>query len=160
MKKLVFIAACAVPWGLTAQTLQLISAGGQQLNHADGQISASIGEPCIGRIGTGDAIITVGFQQADVAAVSAVVTESPLAPISRLYPNPAIDRMRIEFAAASEYQLRLYDAMGRLMASRTVTEPTVEWNVAELPAGLYRFVILPEQAGATSETLPFEKIRP
>ncbi len=61
----------------------------------------------------------------------------------KVYPNPVITQMNINFNASESktYQLQLIDALGRTVISKQVAcllgNNTINWNVAQLAAGEY-----------------------
>ena len=61
----------------------------------------------------------------------------------KVYPNPVITQMNINFNASENksYQLQLVDALGRTVISKQVAcllgNNTINWNVANLAAGEY-----------------------
>jgi len=73
----------------------------------------------------GDAVSTIGL------------TEATIELISKVYPNPALDHVVIEFAdTTATYHLRLIDPMGRLVEDRSARAETT-LNVSDLGPGLY-----------------------
>jgi hypothetical protein len=57
--------------------------------------------------------------------------------ISKLYPNPASDRLAVQFATAYYGPVDLYDNMGRLLLHTTAQGSSLEVNVESLTAGMY-----------------------
>ena len=68
---------------------------------------------------------------------------SAIATTLKVYPNPVVTQMTINFNAAENktYQLLLVDALGRTVINKTVSckagNNTINWNVAQLAAGTY-----------------------
>ena len=69
--------------------------------------------------------------------------QSTIAVTLRVYPNPVVTLMTINFNAAENktYQLQLIDGLGRTVLSKQVScvigNNSVQWNVAQLAAGEY-----------------------
>ncbi len=56
---------------------------------------------------------------------------------SRLYPNPALDKVILEMGYAGEKQLILFDALGRELRKLSVSSTRVELSLEGLPKGIY-----------------------
>jgi hypothetical protein len=89
------------------------------------------------------------IQVPPLQSASAAAAEAPAAttdPISwKLVPNPARTRVQVQFDPPSDevVQVRLMDAMGRLMrTARTSAAETLQWELGDLPSGLYRVVVV------------------
>lgn len=54
-----------------------------------------------------------------------------------LYPNPAIDRVQLQFAHVPETEISVYNSNGKLVTSVLPAENKVELIVSDYPAGLY-----------------------
>lgn len=90
---------------------------------------------------------TCGYGEYDIIDLTAGYSPSP--PIS--YPNPASDVLNIEIDTESTaqtaggmnsktvpvYDIRLYDGQGNLLRQTTSKGGTTQFNVANLPAGIY-----------------------
>ncbi len=65
----------------------------------------------------------------------------------QIYPNPTEGRIFIKVEGAQQLRLSLYDLYGReLKTKRTNFEPLVHWDLSDVQAGLYYFV-LQDEAG-------------
>ena len=75
----------------------------------------------------------------------------------RVVPNPARDLVRVEGVEEIDaaVELLLYDAAGRLVAARYRFDPTgaVIIEAADLPAGIYRAVIMEEGGASVGTTI-------
>lgn len=84
----------------------------------------------------GDVIITASevFTKA-----SGIGLEETVRPEIRLFPNPAVDRARLEVKGGSGLPVAdLLDLNGRFRATAAAVSPTeVEFDLTEVPAGLY-----------------------
>lgn len=58
-------------------------------------------------------------------------------PTMRIFPNPAQQRFFIEWEHALPAEMHLFDAVGRNVLSRSITDPISQTDIAALPAGLY-----------------------
>lgn len=57
--------------------------------------------------------------------------------ISKVFPNPASDRLAVQFATAYYGPVDVYDNMGRLLLHTTAQGSALEVNVESLTAGMY-----------------------
>ncbi len=70
----------------------------------------------------------------------------------RLYPNPARDRIRMDFTSATKREIRITDAAGRLMGSWNSTDIRMEIPLESTwPEGLYQVMVTGEN-GALTQT--------
>ena len=73
-----------------------------------------------------------------------------------VFPNPVIDRLRVRLAdpGAGSLMVRVSDATGRVLSSRTFDNPggdfRTEVPVADLPAGVYQLTVTTVRGEATS----------
>lgn len=74
--------------------------------------------------------------------LSAGVNESNLENFeSRVYPNPSSGIFTFELNYLSEHTVNVYDAVGRLVLSSTITNGKAELNLENLGKGLYTYTI-------------------
>ena len=78
--------------------------------------------------------------------------------IKKVYPNPGLDTVFIEFGGTSNYQVRLYDPTGKLVMSRYMSE-IGKLDISDLPRGLYTLQVnegdrVKHEAAAGAITLP------
>lgn len=73
----------------------------------------------------------------------ALITDvDPLATSSvEVYPNPAGEVLRVSMAGASNLQVRLFDAFGRLWNTGILDGGLLEWEIRDWPAGIYWLAI-------------------
>lgn len=151
-----------VPAWVDAQQLQVLSSAGQELQGAQFQLSATIGEPCATFFTGDDWSSTVGFQQGSLELALPALPPTATAPAfeATLYPNPVADRLQVTFTATETmtWMVSLFDAQGRLVRSETVTDNQLSWNAAALLPGHFWLLIETPQAPASRLTIPFEKI--
>ncbi|MBP6826319.1 MAG: CotH kinase family protein [Saprospiraceae bacterium] len=70
-----------------------------------------------------------------------VGTGSPASPVFRLFPNPAHDRLWIEWMQEGEKNVRILDARGRALVCRSASDYRIQIDCAQWPAGVYFFEI-------------------
>ena len=59
------------------------------------------------------------------------------APIAKVYPNPASDRIHVDIEDASIRQASVYDMAGKLIATQAVNGKELRFNIANFTAGTY-----------------------
>lgn len=116
---------------------------------SQGAISLFTGTTINGRALTGvGALATNAIQgAADIPTNCQTIVGGPLSvqdgqalEAATLYPNPFQGQLNIrlsETAAAASATLLLYNSMGALVRSNTLTEANTQLNVSQLPAGIY-----------------------
>jgi len=68
----------------------------------------------------------------------------------KLYPNPASDRIRIEFVNAAKREIRITDAAGRMMGSWISGDMRTELQLGSAwPEGFYQVVVTGENGAVT-----------
>ncbi len=161
MRKTLLIALAFLPLVLCAQRLEVIGSGGQMLSRGGLSITATIGEVFVAVPSGPDGFATEGFQQgyllSDVAASRTEKTSA--SPIAELYPNPAVDRVRVSFEKLGDQpvHLKMYNSVGRLLETVKTGSNTHDFNVTALPAGHYWISVQPTDNHPTL-SLPFEKV--
>ncbi|HNR56687.1 MAG TPA: serine hydrolase [Flavobacteriales bacterium] len=77
-----------------------------------------------------------------VICTSTAIEATPAQRTLAVYPNPAQDELRLDLAAGTlEGELRIVDAMGRVVATRQVRSTTERMDLRELAPGSYRCVL-------------------
>lgn len=143
---LILLFALFVSTALCAQTMerQVIGAGGGFAQTTAGSLHWTAGEMAISPRTTLDIYWGEGFQQVWVAPT--VSTDGPdAAPAIALtvYPNPAADYLRVECDAP--LQAQLFDLSGRPVSGLVAVNGMAEFNLGNLPAGLYLLRAFDEQ---------------
>jgi len=54
-----------------------------------------------------------------------------------VFPNPASDSCTLRFASAGKRNIRIFDAGGKLVLTRQITEKETVLDLKNLPAGVY-----------------------
>lgn len=71
-----------------------------------------------------------------------------------VYPNPANDQLTVAFGVAGNFNVELVNLKGELVSSRQINTSagnTVNFDVAELPAGVYAITVFNESEKITKE---------
>ncbi|MGL4599742.1 MAG: CotH kinase family protein, partial [Bacteroidia bacterium] len=71
----------------------------------------------------------------------ASVEEQPEQVNLRVFPNPAQEQVNLVFSEPFTGTVALMDAQGRLVKKENTSSATLNWNIAELPAGIYLIVV-------------------
>ena len=105
-----------------------------------GRFSYSVGEIAIDPIADSSNLITVGFHQPNLWAVSLVENPSIGA---RVYPNPTINSINIEIIGEliENYMFGLFSLDGKMIFSGSIHDPVTNINLELLPSGQYNLLI-------------------
>ncbi len=82
--------------------------------------------------------------------VTAAVSTGPAA--FRLYPNPAAEMVRIDLMDGQDAIMQMFDASGRLVLTRQITQASANISLSGLEDGFYQ-VVVTGQEGSTSRKL-------
>lgn len=120
-----------------AQTLEVISAGGDYNETAGGSISSTIGEVMIETQEGASYHLTQGFQQPNlyVLGVQNFVSSFNVS----VYPNPTTDFINI--TATQKSTVRVYDNSGKLILEQVVNEVD-QISFSAFESGIYTLVFL------------------
>ncbi len=134
-----------------AQTLQVYTTAGMEMETPHGSLHWTIGEPLIRKLDTLGRQFTQGFQQSTF--LTANKQDSPTTPTPRLlgdkinyYPNPVYRRLTIEDPYRRIQKIMLHKSTGILIA-RYIRENSEKFfliDMANLPDGVYLFRLLDE----------------
>lgn len=120
------------------------------------RMSATVGQPAIGRISDGKQVHVIGFWGGVVREVTGV-NESPDTPVSDVlsnYPNPMTSSTMFHYQVPSSANvtLKVYDMVGRVVKVlvdefQTTGEQKVEWNGKDeqgldVSAGTYTYELV------------------
>jgi len=133
---------------------EVLSTAGASGSTSDATISWTLGQTAVQTLTTDDAILTQGFHQPliRVQRYDKIQTDD----LSfKVYPNPTSEFLRIEMPTYEGYrQLTLLDSESRDLRTATVESESIEFSVADLPAGIYYLRIgSDEQIFATYEII-------
>jgi dienelactone hydrolase len=73
----------------------------------------------------------------------------------KVYPNPVADRLTIQTSFTS-FDAKIFDAVGKEIKSIHVNNGSLEWNVADLGAGMY---VVKVQHESTIQSVSFAKVQ-
>ncbi len=100
--------------------------------------------PCIIPVDAGaytvivtDALGCVSAPSAPVPIISTAIAPVTFTGVTRLFPNPANNAVRIERAEASPATLTLFDVQGRVVRSERISSDTGVLDISDLVPGLY-----------------------
>ena len=122
---------------------KVLNAGGGLIQNNNIAISYSIGEPVVSTLGSGFPLITQGFEQPDSILqlqIVDLVDFDPLVWELKLYPNPALDFLLIEYNHPDvSLEATLMDFSGKVMFSKSYLMSDVQnqINIQSLPSGTY-----------------------
>jgi len=121
-----------------AQSIQnaLISSGGASVISGGIRMEYSIGEPIIETVSSGSNTLTQGFHQTTLSLVA--IENCTLFSEVSIYPNPSSSYIHVDIPA--EYDMlyiRLFDALGKLVAEYQDVSGAITITVEQLPIGIY-----------------------
>ena len=133
-KKLLFFIACLLSNFLNGQ--QVIGTQGGSNSNSAGSLDYTIGEVVV-TFGSDDSThLTQGFHQ-PVFEITNIVTIEINFEVS-IYPNPAVDQLNIQFKELHQgARFDLYDANGKLLFTRLITDPFMTIPFSNYETGVY-----------------------
>ena len=137
MKKLLLIALFIGCIGnLSAQ--QIISSAGDSYIAGGYKVSWTLGEPVIETVLDGNNILTQGFHQTNLSVTSVDELKFPGLTL-KVYPNPTDYILYIQTEGRTDVKLQfaLFDANGKILFNKKVTENREEVNMKRYAAGNY-----------------------
>lgn len=138
---------------LVAQTVverQSISTGGStfEMANEDYMVSATIGQSSTGSFENENYIVTAGFQQSGLTLVDIFTAEDTEVSV---FPNPGTDFVVIK-SDLQDYSLKIYDARGVVVFSKTSTNGNFVVDVTGYKAGEYILQLLNSDGNLLSST--------
>jgi hypothetical protein len=127
-----------VCFGSVIQAQQLVSTAGDFFQNNSGSLSFSIGELAIETFSTASIILTQGFHQTNLVAVS--IKEMPgLDYEITVYPNPVQDfvTLKIPKEKLVGKQFKLYDTNGKLLQIKLIEATETEISFSKLAPATY-----------------------
>jgi hypothetical protein len=109
------------------------------------------GTPTMDDKGTHPVILKVSDGEAEdlqsftITVIDATSVEGMDQLVSRMYPNPATEKVTFEFARSGKVTLKLYDLDGRLLKERTGSGEMITLDVSDLAKGPYFYTVLIDQ---------------
>lgn len=113
------------------------SAGGN-FQGSGSRVDWTLGESAIQTFNDGSNIVTAGFHQPELM-VTAVPDKSVASAFISVYPNPASDKITINFSNGPlpDATAKLYDSVGQLLSMDELISSESVISVATLPVGEY-----------------------
>ena len=125
-------------FGSNLQAQQLVSTAGDYYQNSSGSLSFSLGELAIETFSSTNNILTQGFQQTNLVAVS--IKELPgLDYEISVYPNPVKDIviLKIPSDKMTGKQYKLYDSNGKLLQNKLLEKTETEISFSSLAPATY-----------------------
>ncbi len=159
MKAILIFICCSLITGLQAQTLErsVFSNSGASGNAAGVSLDYTIGESLAATLTAGNSILTAGFQQGDLYAVSLNENGESLNEL-QAFPNPCADMLNVylNIPGKEEVKVLLSDITGRLVFATTLDQLQLNSSVfristREFEEGTYLLsVVIDKEHGASS----------
>jgi hypothetical protein len=156
--KLMLIYALFMGVLVHAQSLgqTVLSTSGDHFQNGSAALSWTIGEPVINSLENGSVRLTQGFHQ-PYLTVSSVI-EAQNENLVRVYPNPTIAMLSIDFATTGEYRAELFDVLGRKLNTFNIIGNHYELDLNDFPAANYLLKCYDTENKSIS-TFKIQKIR-
>jgi hypothetical protein len=156
--KLMLIYALFMGVLVHAQSLgqTVLSTSGDHFQNGSAALSWTIGEPVINSLENGSVRLTQGFHQPYLTVSSVIEAENEN--LVRVYPNPTIAMLSIDFATTGEYRAELFDVLGRKLNTFNIIGNHYELDLNEYPAANYLLKCYDTENKSIS-TFKIQKIR-
>ncbi len=142
-KHITFILLLIVGLGNAQTTIKksAIASGGSTTTQGNITLISNIGEVAIQEQNNANISISEGFISPDIFELLGIEDMGELTGI-QIFPNPAIDYVKVLFAEEGNYQVQLFDLNGKLISSFSV-ENDVEKviKLINLQAGTYLLLV-------------------
>lgn len=156
--KLMLIYALFMGVLVHAQSLgqTVLSTSGDHFQNGSAALSWTIGEPVINSLENGSLRLTQGFHQPYLTVSSVIEAENEN--LVRVYPNPTIAMLSIDFATTGEYRAELFDVLGRKLNTFNIIGNHYELDLNDFPAANYLLKCYDTENKSIS-TFKIQKIR-
>ena len=123
----------------SAQTIdkQVVASGGETIINGDNSLTFTVGEPVMGKIGSG-VTINQGFLAGAALSSTLAVDEQLLSSAIKVYPNPVSDNLKIDFTdIAGETKVVIYNSTGQIVKTEKLSTQNNNLDLSQLQSGLY-----------------------
>lgn len=137
---LLFLLCCS---GLIRAQQSAVSVGGNA-SAANGSVSYSIGQVCYINASSATSNVNQGVQQPyEFFIITSIDVPDP-APELSVYPNPLRDFVTLNYTGAitSGLKYNLFDQLGNLIATQSITTPQTEIRMDQLSMATYMLQIV------------------
>lgn len=137
---LLFLLCCS---GFISAQQSTVSAGGNA-SAANGSVSYSIGQVCYINAASTSSNVNQGVQQPyEFFIISSIDVPDP-APELSVYPNPLRDFVTLNYSGAitSGLKYNLFDQLGNLIATQSITTPQTEIRMDQLSMATYMLQVV------------------
>jgi hypothetical protein len=143
---------CAFLFAGALYAQEVISTQGQTYHsNANGTIDFTVGEAVINTLSGSSGELTQGFQQTKWVATS--LQDHPPALEAKVYPNPMAGELMVQVEQFRGVVCEMYDAQGRLIRKRTLSEALTSIQVSDLSLGAYCLVLKTDENSFTTFNL-------
>jgi hypothetical protein len=146
MRTIVLFTMILLSISVSAQR-QIVSTAGETDKNSAGSISWTMGEVVAGTLGSGELMLSQGFQQGSIEVKTGLVNSSEFSIDIKAYPNPVRDKMNLELVNPGKLPLyvELYNIKGVLLQRREVNASELELNFQNYASGQYVLRIKSEE---------------
>ncbi|QCX39705.1 T9SS type A sorting domain-containing protein [Aureibaculum algae] len=123
----------------SAQTIdkQVVASGGETIINGDNSLTFTVGEPVMGKIGSG-VTINQGFLAGAALSSTLAVDEQLLSSAIKVYPNPVSDNLKIDFTdVAGKTKVVIYNSTGQIVRTEKLSTQNNSLDLSQLQNGLY-----------------------
>ncbi len=129
----------------TAIKKSSVSPGGGSASNGNTSIVFSIGETAMHEQTQGNTHISEGFIGPDIKIALKVKDYSALTGI-RVYPNPVMDDLYIDYSNRGAYEVHIFDVTGKEILAKPDNKSNIKLNLSSFPTGIYVVAIVDRKA--------------
>lgn len=148
MKKIITIVIILISitsFSQTAIKKSSIDSGGATTTNGSLAMVYTLGEVAVHENTNATIHISEGFLSPDILSTVGLADYTQLAGV-QLYPNPAVDFVTIDFAETGNYNITVYDLLGKEIATYQANNTdTKQLAFKQLPKAVYMLLITNEQ---------------
>jgi len=128
--------------GQTTIKKSSISSGGGSHNIGNTSLIYAIGEVAINDVSQSNTTIYEGFIGPDLMQSLGIVNYEQLQNVS-VFPNPAQNKLQIQWKKTGNYELYFYDITGKLILQQSVSnKQEISFNITNWKTGVYMLVVI------------------
>ncbi len=145
--KYYFFIFTSIPAFSQSISLSIVSSSGEYFRNSDFEISSTIGEVVTESFFDSQTnSIAQGFEQPILK-----IKDSPsISAVFSVYPNPTFGDLHFNFPKESNYTIKCYDALGRLLINDKIYSQNYKLDISLFAEACYMFSIINEDSGESN----------
>ncbi len=141
MKKILLTLVLFSLFFINLNAQEVISTSGDYFENSSGSLSWTVGESMTETYSNGTNILTQGFQQSEITAVSVFELENTGITVN-IAPNPTTDFINLYVNDFKDINYQLYDFSGKMLKQANVYSGETKISFAELSYAAYFLKIM------------------